>query len=130
MTNGRRAFLAGFAALAASRLWAGQLQEGIPGSPNGRQGTPGAPQPRFPDSVQPGSSDEDRTGPNIDPHAILKQNQKQILKDMAQLESLVSDLRKQVNTIDSANVLSMDLIHKAEEIEKLARQIKTLARGM
>ncbi|MGO9640200.1 MAG: hypothetical protein ACLP1Y_02695 [Candidatus Acidiferrales bacterium] len=48
---------------------------------------------------------------------------------MAQLESLVSDLRKQVNTIDSANFLSMDLIHKAEEIEKLAHQIKTLARG-
>jgi ABC-type transporter Mla subunit MlaD len=49
---------------------------------------------------------------------------------MTELESLVGDLRKQVDTIDSANVLSMDLIHKAEEIEKLARQIKTLARGV
>jgi uncharacterized protein YoxC len=60
---------------------------------------------------------------------MLKQNQKDILKDMAQLESDVSDLRKQVDTINSANVLSMDLVHKAEEIEKLAHQIKTLARG-
>ncbi len=129
MTNGRRAFLAGFAALAAGRLWAAQQPGVIPGSPNGGQTGPATPQPRFPEPGRSDFPDDDRTGPNVDPHAILKQNQKDILKDMAQLESLVSDLRKQVNTIDSANFLSMDLIHKAEEIEKLAHQIKTLARG-
>jgi hypothetical protein len=127
MIDGRRAFLAGIVALAAGRLWAAQ-QEGSPGAPNENPNgplTPSQRQQRF-----PGAADDGEAGPSIDPHAVLKQNQKEIKKDMAELESLVGDLRKQVDTIDSANVLSMDLIHKAEEIEKLARQIKTLARGV
>ena len=127
MMDGRRAFLAGIVALAAGRLWAAQ-QDGIPGAqnenPNGPL-TPSQGQQRA-----PGAADDGAAGPPIDPHALLKQNQKEIKKDMTELESLVGDLRKQVDTIDSANVLSMDLIHKAEEIEKLARQIKTLARGV
>ena len=129
MIDGRRAFLAGVVALAAGRLWAAQ-QEGIPDASSrdgGQIGPPLTPEQR--QQRLPGAADDGAAGPPIDPHALLKQNQKEIKKDMAELESLVGDLRKQVDTIDSANVLSMDLIHKAEEIEKLAHQIKTLARG-
>jgi hypothetical protein len=130
MIDGRRAFLASVVALAAGGILAAQ-DSGIPDatSRGPGQSTPsGVPrqqQPRIPGSPDP--ADVDGPGSIPDPHAILKQNQKDIKKDMATLESLVGDLRKQVDTIDSSSVLSMDLVHKAEEIEKLAHQIKTLA---
>ncbi|HYB60066.1 MAG TPA: hypothetical protein VEH50_01170 [Methylomirabilota bacterium] len=126
MIDGRRAFLAGFVAMAAGRLWAAQ-QEGIPGAPNENPSGPLTPSLRS--QRFPAAADDGEAAPSIDPHAVLKQNQKEIKKDMTELESLVGDLRKQVDTIDSANVLSLDLVHKAEQIEKLAHQIKTLARG-
>jgi hypothetical protein len=134
MIDGRRAFLAGVVALAAGPLWAAQ-QQGIPDASSrggGQVGPPLTPQQqqrRDSGLDQPDSPDDAVRPPNADPHAVLKQNQKDIKKDMAELESLVGDLRKQVDTIDSSNVLSMDLVHKAEAIEKLAHQIKTLASG-
>ena len=42
---------------------------------------------------------------------------------------LAEDLKKEVDKTDSADVLSLQMVKKAEEIEKLARQIKNLARG-
>ncbi len=123
--EGRRTFLAGVFALIAARLWAAQ-QGGIPDA-----SSPGQAMPQEQRIPPPPDMSDDRQPPlPPDPHAVLKQNQIDIKKDMTQLESLVADLRKQVDTIDSSNVLSMELIHKAEEIEKLAHQIKTLARGL
>lgn len=123
--EGRRTFLAGVFALIAARLWAAQ-QGGIPDA-----SSPGQTMPQEQRIPPPPDMSDDRQPPlPPDPHAVLKQNQIDIKKDMTQLESLVADLRKQVDTIDSSNVLSMELIHKAEEIEKLAHQIKTLARGL
>ena len=68
-------------------------------------------------------------GPKIDPHAVLKQNQQKIRQDAERLFQLASELKKQTSETNSADILSLDLVHKAEEIEKLARQIKNLARG-
>jgi len=128
MIDGRRTFLTGLAGLVAGSLMA--AQQGAPTIPSAQDKQPGGPQGRFPGSARNNPPDDDESGPTPDPHAILKQNEKDIKKDMAELETLVSDLRKQVDTIDSSNVLSLDMVHNAEEIEKLAREIKTLARGV
>jgi hypothetical protein len=64
-----------------------------------------------------------------DPKQILKQNQGQIHDDVEKLYTLASELKDQVEKTDSANVLSRAMVGKAEQIEKLARQIKNLARG-
>lgn len=61
--------------------------------------------------------------------AMLKDNQKDIKKNVEKLYELASELKKQVDKTDSATVLSLDLIRKAEEIEKLAKQIKDRAKG-
>ncbi len=85
---------------------------------------PRLPEP-IPETQEPGSGE----WPKIDTRRILKQNQKEIKKDVEKLFKLAEDLRKEVNKTDSAEILSLLVVHRAEEIEKLARQIKNLARG-
>jgi hypothetical protein len=65
---------------------------------------------------------------NPDPKLILKHNQTQLREDVEKLYSLALELRAQVETTETTQVLSLPLIQKAEQIEKLAKQVKTLAR--
>jgi hypothetical protein len=60
---------------------------------------------------------------------LLEANEKDIKKNIDKLLQLATDLKEQVEKTDSSKVLSLDLIKKAEEIEKLAHDIKTRARG-
>jgi hypothetical protein len=60
---------------------------------------------------------------------ILKANQKDIKRDVQRLFELAEELKKEVEKTDSSEVLSLTLVHKAEEIEKLAKRIKGLARA-
>lgn len=61
--------------------------------------------------------------------AVLEANEKDIKKNVEKLYQLASDLKEQVEKTDSAKVLSLNLVKKAEEIEKLARSIKERAKG-
>jgi hypothetical protein len=117
-THSRRGFLGAAAALAAaSAFGAGpQLQQ----QPRPVPQTPGFPDDsstRFPPSRKP------------DPRAILKQNQEDIKKDVARLTEVVAELQKSLDDSDTKEVLSLDVVHKTEEIEKLAKQIRSLVRG-
>lgn len=60
---------------------------------------------------------------------MLKANQEDIKKDIARLSELVSELQKGLDDNDTKDVLSLDVIHKTEEIEKLAKQIRNLVRA-
>jgi hypothetical protein len=61
--------------------------------------------------------------------AVLEENQKDIKKNVEKLFDLASQLKEQVEKTDSTTTLSLALVRKAEEIEKLARQIKERAKG-
>ena len=61
--------------------------------------------------------------------AILEENEKDIKKSVERLYQLASDLKAEVEKTDSGKVLSLVMVKKAEEIEKLARDIKTRAKG-
>lgn len=61
--------------------------------------------------------------------AILDENQKDIKKNVEKLFDLASQLKDQVEKTDSTSVLSLAMVKKAEEIERLARQIKDRAKG-
>ena len=67
-------------------------------------------------------------GPKVDPKLVLKENQKEIHSDVERLFKLAQELKDESDKADAAQVLSLPLIKKAEEIEKLAKQIKSLAR--
>ncbi len=114
MNCSRRSFLGAIAlALGAARLGAAQAQ------PASRGGAPR----KFPPDPEPESSAK------ADPRALLRANQKDIKRDVERLFELAQELKKEVEKTDSSEVLSLGLVRKAEEIEKLAKHIKSLARG-
>lgn len=60
---------------------------------------------------------------------MLEENQKDIKKKVDKLYDLASELKAEVDKTDSSKVLSLNLLRKAEEIEKLARDIKNRSKG-
>jgi hypothetical protein len=61
--------------------------------------------------------------------ALLEQRQKDIKKDIEKLFDLATQLKAEVEKTDATTTLSMAMVRRAEEIEKLARQIKDFAKG-
>lgn len=89
---------------------------------------PQTPVPRrrpTPDDKNP----EDANAPNIDPKTILEANQKDIKKNVEKLYQLASELKAEVDKTDAVKVLSVAMLRKAEEIEKLAHGIRSRALG-
>jgi hypothetical protein len=117
MSDSRRGFLmilAGIGALALARNLGGQAK------PTGR-GRPADP------AAEPESSDP--VTPKSPTKALLEANEKDIKKNIEKLYQLATDLKAEVEKTDSAQVLSLGMVKKAEEIEKLAHEIKTRAKG-
>src|SRR5258708_40363903 len=88
------------------------------------------PFPKAPARLHPGK-DEPPANPNAkSPTKIrLEENQKDIKKDIEKLFDLASQLKQQIEKTDATAVLSLAMVKKAEEIERLARQIKERAKG-
>jgi|ERR1700740_2498418 hypothetical protein len=124
MNSERRDFVRAILAGPLVALAVGGLARG----PAAQQGQ-GSAQPQRVPFPQGGDKTFPDDTPKIDPKLLLKHNQQQIHDDVLKLYDLAGQLKEQVIKTDSANVLSMGLIQKAEEVEKLAKQIKTLARG-
>jgi RNase P subunit RPR2 len=60
---------------------------------------------------------------------MLEENEKDIKKKVEKLYELATELKAEVDKTDSSKVLSLNLIRKAEEIEKLAHDIKNRSKG-
>jgi len=75
----------------------------------------------------PGLNGPQATGP--DKKAIDRQNQQEIRADVTKLYEMVSELKDQIDKTDSTSTLSVSVVKKAQQIEKLAKQIKDLAKG-
>jgi hypothetical protein len=61
--------------------------------------------------------------------SVLEQRQKDIKKDVEKLFDLATELKTEVEKTDATTVLSLALLKKTEEIEKLAKQIRDHAKG-
>jgi hypothetical protein len=66
--------------------------------------------------------------PKADPR-LLKEKQEEIKKQVQQLFNLASELKTEAEKTDSASVLSLPVLKKAEQIQKIAKHIQSLARG-
>jgi hypothetical protein len=84
---------------------------------------PGAPRRERSDTFDPSLP------PAATKKALLEQRQKDIKKDIEKLFDLATQLKTEVEKTDATTTLSLAMIKRAEEIEKLARQIKDNARG-
>jgi len=118
MSHSRRGFLgAAVTLVAASAFGAGKQI--------GQQQNPQPPVPAYPDD----SLKRIPFPRKPDPRLILKQNEQDIKKDVARLTDVVAELQKALDDSDTKQVLSLDVVHKTDEIEKLAKQIRSLVRG-
>jgi hypothetical protein len=77
--------------------------------------------------------DRDDEGPPVPEatrkKALLEQRQKDIKKDIEKLFDLATQLKTEVEKTDATTTLSLAMVRRAEEIEKLARSIKDNAKG-
>ena len=84
-------------------------------------------------SISPPRVVERKTPPDPDPATkalLLEQNHKAMKKDMERLLDLVTQLKSDFDKTDPTAVLSLPLVKKAEEIEKLAKQVKKHAQAL
>jgi len=61
--------------------------------------------------------------------AVLKANRETIAKDVTRMADLVEQLQKALDANSTTEVLSLDVLRKSEEIEKLARQVRELVKA-
>jgi hypothetical protein len=117
MRTGRRCFLSGVAAaLAGARAL-------VAGGPSQHHDNP--PHiPQIPDASSSGGADDVPLPPRSDPKEQLKENQKALRRDVDRLLRLAKDLKDESDKTPETDVLSLSLVKKAEDIEKLAHQIK------
>ena len=113
--NSRRKFLMNFAMVGASTSVLTFLSDPqVPGS-----------RPQNPQQQK----DDDANMPKPDPKMMLAANEKEIKKNVEKLYELASELKTEVEKTDSVKVLSLSMLKKAEEIERLAKDIKSRAKG-
>jgi len=85
--------------------------------------SPNAPDPHFPQGMNgPGPSAPDQK-------TIDRQTAAQIRADVDKLYEMVSELKQELGVTNTTAVLSIGFVKKAHEIEKLAKQVKELAKG-
>jgi len=69
---------------------------------------------------------DDPSQPN--PKAMERANQKEIRTDVAKLYEMVAELKEQIEKTDANSTLSLSVVKQAQQIEKLAKHIKGLAK--
>jgi hypothetical protein len=90
---------------------------------------PGGMKQQSPFPPRPGDVDGADDAPKVDPKQIQERNQREIRKDVEKLFALAEELKTEVEKTDSTSVLSLQLVQKAREVEKMAHQIANLAVG-
>jgi hypothetical protein len=111
----RRTFLGGMLFAGAASALAGSLILSQP------QELPRKPQP-----VQEPPPGWDLPSPE---KRMPEENNKDTRKKVERLYQLATELKAEMDKTDSTKVLSLNLVKKAEEIEKLAREIKNRSKG-
>jgi hypothetical protein len=77
----------------------------------------------------PDVKDDGPTPLKPDPKLVLEENQKNIKKDVEKLYELAGELKAEVEKTDNVQVLSLAMLKKTEDIEKLAKEIRARAKG-
>jgi hypothetical protein len=110
------------------RMSGGQMFPQQPTSKQGGQQMPGMPQkPGMGNPADP----NDPMGPHREEQQAKLRNddrQKRLVADTDKLLALATDLKQQVDK-STKDTLSVDVIKKAEEIEKLAHSVKERMKG-
>ena len=93
--------------------------------------SPAAPQPRPSPNAPNPNVPAGLDGPQLTPpdaRAIDRARQQELKMQVAKLYDMVTELKQQVEYSDATTTLSVATVKKAQKIEKLAKQIKDLAK--
>ena len=122
MKTGRRFFVSGIAVtLAGTRAL-------LAGGQGQRHENPSH-IPQIPDASGSTGADDIPLPARADPKVQLKEGQKELRRDVDHLLQLAKDLKDESDKTPETDVLSLSLVKKAEDIEKLARQIRDRIRA-
>jgi hypothetical protein len=126
MLQSRRRMLTIFAGAAGVLAAKPLLLSGLPAQRPTPQPipSPNAPDQNFP----PGLNGPDNKPPS-DNKAVDPRRQQEIRTDVQKLYELASELREQTAKSDLNSMLPVSMVKKAQQIEKLAKQIKELSKG-
>jgi peptidoglycan hydrolase CwlO-like protein len=122
MTTGRRFFLSAIAAaLAETRaLLAGDQGQ----RPDSRP-----PMTQVPDASNSGGVEDSPLSTRGNQHRLLKEQQKELRHDVDRLLQMVQELKDESDKTPETQVLSLTLVKRTEDIEKLARTIRDRIRA-
>jgi hypothetical protein len=100
----------------------------------GTRPTPQPPQPRpspnAPDGHVPyGLKDGPQAATGPDQKSIDRAKQQELRTDVSKLYEMVSELKDLIEKTNTDSTLSLSVVKKAQQIEKLAKQIKEVAKG-
>jgi hypothetical protein len=84
--------------------------------------SPNAPDPNVPSGL-------DGPQPTKETKVIPPVNVKEIREEVDKMYELTSELKKQLETTDVSAMLSISVVDKAKQIEKLAKRVKDQAKG-
>ena len=89
--------------------------------------------PHPPPPADPMQQDQKAPPETLDPQAAkkvqLQQNEKAFRQDVEKLYQLAGELKKEVEKTPTASVFSVQMYRRTEEIEKLAKQLKSRSKG-
>jgi hypothetical protein len=122
MKTERRLFLSGLAATLAG------TKSLLAGAQTQQRHDPGR-VPSVPDASGANGDDEITPPPGASPKEQLKENQKILRRDVDHLLQLAQDLKDESDKTPETDVLSLSLVKKTEDIERLARQIRDKIRA-
>jgi hypothetical protein len=122
MNTGRRFFLSAIAATLA------ETRALLAGGQGQRRETPSQ-IPQIPDASGSNGAGDTPLPPRSDPKARLKEDQKTLRHDIDHLLQMAKDLKDEADKTPETDVLSLSLVKKTEDIEKLARQIRDRIRA-
>jgi hypothetical protein len=94
--------------------------------------TPSPPQPKGDPNAPNGNVPSGLKGPQVtpsDPRTVDRARQQELKTQVSKLYDMVAELKQQVEFSDVATTLSVSTVKKAQQIEKLAKQIKDLAKN-
>jgi len=119
MKQPRRQFLLFAGAVFSSAIWGVRL-----GAYPQRRSMPSPPEAADPRQNVPENA-------NIRPslRAVVQQHEKEFRDSLASLSERVSQLKEEVEQLHSANIFSVKIYKETSEIERLAKQLKTLAKS-
>ncbi|PYU64408.1 MAG: hypothetical protein DMG49_26725 [Acidobacteria bacterium] len=90
---------------------------------------PTPPPPRPADMPNPAEIHSDPQASAAAKRALLQQNEKEFREGVERLYRLSGELREEVQKTATTDVLSVRMVKKTEEIEKLAKLLKNRAKG-